>query len=163
MSLFLFIAYFVKFIASIYWLVICCFVNCICDPHIRYKNRQKCYSKTQIYISISKIFQIKFASFPVIIFPSNHLPKDFICTVAYFTDYSSLVFSLFYGSQVYKSLSSVLGDTMYIVVYLVISLRGFCDLRMLPPQNPCHYVKALTIPICKLLLLNDEAILTYLL
>ena len=114
MSLFLFIAYFVKFIASIYWLVICCFVNCICDPHIRYKNRQKCYSKTQIYISISKIFQIKFASFPVIIFPSNHLPKDFICTVAYFTDYSSLVFSLFYGSQVYKSLSFVLGDTMYL-------------------------------------------------
>ena len=43
------------------------------------------------------------------------------------------------------------------------SLRGFCDLRMLPPQNPCHYVKALTIPICKLSLLNDEAILTYLL
>lgn len=66
------------------------------------------------YISISKIFQIKFASFPVIIFPSNHLPKDFICTVAYFTDYSSLVFSLFYGSQVYKSLSFVLGDTMYL-------------------------------------------------
>ena len=34
---------------------------------------------------------------------------------------------------------------------------------MLPPQNPCHYVKAPTIPICKLLLLIDEVILTYLL
>ena len=56
-----------------------------------------------------------FKNTSVLLLPYIFLSKDFICKIAYFTVYSSLVFSLFYASQVYKNyLLFGSGDTMYL-------------------------------------------------